>query len=64
MNSLIMCTAVVLSIVSRPGGPVVGTVPAYRQFKSRTFLCSAITFLSVNQDQMAAARGAGLPMAA
>ena len=30
MNSLIMCTAVVLSIVSRPGGPVVGTVPAYK----------------------------------
>ena len=30
MNSLIMCTAVTLSIFSQPAGTVVGSVPAYK----------------------------------
>ena len=30
MNTLIMCTAVMLSIFSSPGGTVVGSVPAFK----------------------------------
>jgi len=60
MNSLIMCTAVALSIVSRARAvQSSGLSLLTRQFKSKTSLCSVITSLSANPDQMAPVRGAG-----
>ena len=62
-ESLIMCTAVALDIFRAQPATLSALSLRTKQFKSKTFLCSAITVLSVNLDPKALAREAGFSMA-